>query len=64
MAFAATFWERHFGPLSTGDRQTVRRVHRLVQAQCGRAAAERLWTDGATMDIASAVALALAEARS
>jgi predicted ATPase len=59
MAFAATFWERSFGPLAAADRRTVRQVHRLVRAQLGAARAEALWTDGASLPIADVVALAL-----
>jgi predicted ATPase/tetratricopeptide (TPR) repeat protein len=59
MAFAATFWESTFGPLARGDRHTVYRVRRLVRAQCGAARTELLWAEGAAMDIAAAVALAL-----
>jgi tetratricopeptide (TPR) repeat protein len=59
MAFAATFWESSFGPLARSDRQTVRRVRRLVQAQVGTAQAEAWWAEGTAMDIGSAVALAL-----
>ena len=58
MGYAATFWETQFGPLSRADRQTVRRVTRLVQAQVGAARAGALWAEGAAMDIAQAVALA------
>ena len=61
MGFAATFWQTQFGPLSRADRQTVRRVTRLVQAQVGTARAGALWAEGAAMDIAQAVALALAD---
>lgn len=59
MAFAATFWETHFGPLARADRHTVRRVQRLVQAQLGAAAAQALWAEGAALDITDAVDLAL-----
>jgi len=59
MGFAATFWQASFGPLSAVDRQTVRRVRALVRAQLGEARAEALWTEGAAMDVAQAVSLAL-----
>ena len=59
MAFAATFWASSFGPLARSDRLTVRRVRGLVQAQVGEAQAQAWWAEGAAMDIASAVALAL-----
>lgn len=59
MAFAATYWETTFGPLAQADRQTVRRVRGLVHAQLGAARAEALWVEGASMDIAGAVELAL-----
>ncbi len=59
MAFAATFWETHFGPLARADRHTVRRVQRLVRAQLGSTAAQALWTEGAALDITDAVDLAL-----
>jgi predicted ATPase len=59
MGFAATFWQASFGPLSAVDRQTVRRVRALVRAQLGEARAEALWAEGAAMDVAQAVSLAL-----
>ena len=58
MAFAATFWEQNFGPLGRADRQYVRRVRGLVQAQVGAPRAQALWDAGAALDIARAVALA------
>jgi tetratricopeptide (TPR) repeat protein len=61
MGFAAAFWSAGFGSLSRADQQYVRRVRRLVQAQVGRARAEALWVEGASMDTASAVALALGD---
>ena len=59
MGFAAAFWESSFGPLSGGDRRTIRRVRALVRAQLGPARAQALWDEGAAMDLSQAVALAL-----
>ena len=59
MAFAARYWETGFGPLSRGDRQTVRRVRGLVKAQLGAARAQALWDEGHRLNVAQAVALAL-----
>jgi predicted ATPase len=61
MAFAAAFWLRSFGALGSADRLYVRRVRGLVRAQVGAARAQALWQEGEAMDIAQAVALALAE---
>jgi tetratricopeptide (TPR) repeat protein len=59
IGFAATFWAVQFGPLSTADLRYVRRVRGLVRAQVGAARTEALWLEGASMDLAAAVALAL-----
>lgn len=59
MAFAANFWASNFGPLARTDRQTVQRVRALVRAQRGAARAEAWWVEGASMDLAAAVELAL-----
>ncbi len=59
MAFAARFWEHSFGPLSRADRQTLRRVRRLAQAQLGAERAQAAWDAGLALDIGSAVDLAL-----
>jgi tetratricopeptide (TPR) repeat protein len=59
MGFAATFWTERFGPLGKSDLIYLRRVRGLVRAQLGAARAEALFTEGAAMDVAAAVALAL-----
>ena len=61
MGFAATFWQRCFGPLGGTDQLEVRRVRALVKAQIGAARSEALWIEGAAMEVAAAVALALRE---
>jgi tetratricopeptide (TPR) repeat protein len=60
MGFAATFWQTNFGPLGSADRRYVRRVRGLVRVQIGAARAEALWQEGAALELAAAVALALA----
>jgi predicted ATPase/tetratricopeptide (TPR) repeat protein len=57
MGFAMRFWESNFGPLGPSDRDTVRRVRRLAQAQLGRSAAEAAWQQGQAMSVNQAVAL-------
>ena len=59
MSFAVKFWETSFGPLTRGDRQTVRRVRGLVKAQLGAVRTQALWDEGQALNIAQAVALAL-----
>jgi predicted ATPase len=59
MGFAASFWQANFGPLSRSDRRDLRRVRALVRAQIGAARTEALEREGAAMDLAAAVALAL-----
>jgi predicted ATPase len=61
MGFAATLWQTSFGPLSRADLSYVRRVRVLVAAQAGAALAEALWAEGATLDVAQAVAIVLNE---
>lgn len=61
MGFAATYWQRCFGPLGAADLREVRRVRALVRAQIGAARSEALWIEGAAMEVAAAVALALRE---
>ena len=59
MGFAATFWAERFGPLGKSDLIYLKRVRGLVRAQLGAARAQALFTEGATMNVAEAVALAL-----
>lgn len=61
MGFAATYWQRCFGPLGDADRREQRAVRGLVRAQIGAARSEALWIEGAAMEVAAAVALALGE---
>lgn len=57
MAFAGRHWETQFGPLSTADRHTQRRVRRLVRAQLGEARTQALWREGEALSLGDAVAL-------
>ncbi len=59
MGFAATFWTGRFGPLGKSDLVYLKRVRGLVRVQVGAARAEALFAEGAAMDVAAAVALAL-----
>lgn len=57
MAFAATFWQGSFGPLTRADRHTVRTVQALVRRQVGALRAAQCWAEGEAMNVAQAVAL-------
>lgn len=59
MGFAVSFWAQRVAPLSAADQAYVRRVRGLVCKQLGAARTEALWLDGAGLDLAAAVALAL-----
>lgn len=57
MAFAGRHWETQFGPLSTSDRHTLRRVRRLVRAQLGEARTQALWLEGEALSLGDVVAM-------
>lgn len=57
MAFAARFWQETFGPLTTADQRTLRRVQALVRRQLGAAHAAACWAEGQSLGLAQAVAL-------
>ena len=59
MSFAAHFWERRFGALSSRDQPYLRRARRLVSVQLGRTRWDTLWAEGAAMSLGAAVRLAL-----
>jgi hypothetical protein len=59
MGLAAGYWTSNFGPLGDDDTADIRRVRRLVRAQRGAVRAQALELEGATMDLAAAVHLAL-----
>ncbi|MBQ0933404.1 hypothetical protein KAK07_09400 [Ideonella sp. 4Y16] len=60
LAFAAAWWDRHYGRLTAAERRFVRRVRRLAAAKGEPALARRLWAsaEGWTLDEAVARALA------
>ena len=57
MAFAEHHWTTHFGALGNADRHEMRRVRRLVDVQLGRARSAELFSEGARLSLADAVAL-------
>ena len=60
MGFADRFWRTNFGALSAADRRDVARTRRRCRQALGRAAAQAAWEAGARLELAAAVALALA----
>lgn len=58
-AFAAAYWERGFGKLTDADRRDLLRTHRLAARQLDAARRAAAWAEGATLELADAVALAL-----
>jgi hypothetical protein len=60
LAFAAAWWDRHFGRLTAAERRYVRRVRRLAAAQGQPDRARRLWATAESWTLDEAVAQALA----
>lgn len=59
-AFAADYWQTHFGALGPGDDFDLRRVRRLAAVQVGgMAAAQALYDQGRQLPLAEAIGLAL-----
>lgn len=64
LGFAQTFYAQRFGEVGREDLPEVRRTRRLVAVQLGpdgRSRAHALWLEGATLTMAEAMRLALAE---
>ena len=59
MAFAATYWTRHMGPLGAQDQRDIRHLTRLARVRLDADEVERLGREGAAMSVAEAVATAL-----
>ena len=57
--FAEVFWQSRFGPLSAADQHDMRRVRRLATRQIEARHLAPLWSQGAQLSLAEAVALAL-----
>ena len=60
MGFAEAFYAQRFGALGPEDTREARRTRRLVAVQLGRAGTDRAWHEGASLDMAQALRLALA----
>ena len=58
-SFAAGYWERGFGKLTDADRRDLVRARRLAARQLDAARLGAAWAEGATLELADAVALAL-----
>ena len=59
MSFAARFWERSIGPLSTNDATTVEQVREQAAKRLDGERIAKLWVEGAELSLAEAVDLAL-----
>ena len=59
MPFAAAFWERGIGPLSSGDVASVEDVRTRAAKQLGAERTASLWEQGAKLSLEQAVRLAL-----
>ena len=59
MPFAARFWERGIGPLSSSDRITVEQVRKSAAKRLGVRRTAALWAQGGELSLAEAVDLAL-----
>lgn len=55
MAFAASFWELTFGPLTASDRRAVRLVQALARRQLDPRRAAKCWDEGKALSLAQAV---------
>lgn len=60
LAFAAAWWDRHYGRLTPSERRFVRRVRHLAAARGDAAEVRRLWVAAEAWVIDEAVARALA----
>ncbi|MBQ0960988.1 hypothetical protein KAK06_18680 [Ideonella sp. 4Y11] len=60
LAFAAAWWDRHYGRLTAAERRFVRRVRRLASAQGEPGQARWLWASAESWTLDEAVARALA----
>lgn len=58
-AFAAKFWQRSIGRLSSDDVATFKDVRKRIVKQAGAARTASLWTEGEALSLAEAVHLAL-----
>jgi hypothetical protein len=58
-AFAAAYWERRFGRLSSSDQRDLLRVRRLALRQLAAPDVQAAWDRGGQLDLPAAVALAL-----
>ena len=63
MPFAAAFWERGIGPLSSGDVASVKDVRKRAAKQLGAERTATLWEQGAKLSLEQAVRLALGGSR-
>ena len=57
--FAESFWQTRFGHLSAQDRHDTRRIRRLAACSLDARQIQALWSRGARLTLAEAVALAL-----
>lgn len=60
MAFAATYWSQHMGPLREDDRRDMGRIQRLARHCLPAPIVVACWEEGGQLTAADAVALALA----
>jgi len=60
MSFAASFWQRSIGPLSSSDLTTVEEVRSAAAGRLGPQRVATLWADGADLALPQAVRLAVA----